>query len=60
MCSSDLACGACVQAISDAVRGLDSTAQIDADTTTKLVKIETDRDRGELEKAIAAAGYTIA
>jgi len=56
----DMACSSCATAIANAVRSLDSGAQIEADPDTKTVKIDTSRAKTEVEQAIVAAGYTIA
>jgi copper chaperone len=56
---TDLACGACADTISQAIRAIDPQAQIVADPQTKLVKIDSNLPATTLESTIAAAGYTI-
>jgi copper chaperone len=56
----DMACGACVKAITQAVAVIDTAATVEADLKTKWVTIETQVDEASLKVAIAAAGYTIA
>ncbi|MEM9274910.1 MAG: heavy-metal-associated domain-containing protein [Cyanobacteria bacterium P01_F01_bin.143] len=53
----DMACGACVQAITEAVIALDSDAIVTADAQTKQVTVETQASESSIRNAIAAAGY---
>jgi copper chaperone len=55
----DLACGACADKISQAIRSLDPQAQITANPQTKLVQIESALPVTTLSTTITAAGYTI-
>ena len=57
---SDMACSACVDTITEAVKALDTTAVVEADTQTKQVNITTTAAQAMVKEAIAAAGYTIA
>jgi copper chaperone len=54
----DMACSACVSTITQAIHALDPSAQVQADTTTKLVIIETLLSGDEVQQAIQQAGYT--
>lgn len=56
----DLACGACVQAVTQAVYDVDAEAQVTADTKTKQVSIVTDAVEAAVKDAITTAGYTVA
>lgn len=56
----DMACSACVESITKAIKDIDSTASVNADLTTKAVNIDTKASDSSLREAIAAAGYTIA
>lgn len=56
----DMACSACVSTITEAVKAIDSSAIVEADPKTKLVKIETAESETAVKSAIAQAGYTIA
>ncbi len=56
---SDLACSACVDKISQAIRAIDPQAKIAADPSTKLVQIESDLPVMTLQKAIVDTGYTV-
>jgi copper chaperone len=55
----DMACGACADAITQAVHTLDQTATVQADTGTKRVIIQTTAAPPEVTAAITAAGYTV-
>ncbi|MBC6434569.1 heavy-metal-associated domain-containing protein [Nostoc sp. HG1] len=57
---SDMACSACVKTITQAITAIDPSAQVEADTKTKRVNIETQKSETEVKQAIAAAGYTVA
>lgn len=54
-----MACSACADTITKAVKALDASATIQADLTTKLVSITTTQAKSEIEGAIAAAGYAV-
>jgi copper chaperone len=54
-----MACGACVDKISQAINSLDPQAIIIANSLTKLVQIESEIPVVNLETAIVAAGYTV-
>ena len=56
----DLACGACVDTISQAIHAIDPQAKIVASPQTKLVQIESELPVMTLQTTIIAAGYTIA
>jgi len=55
-----MACGACVKTITNAVKSVDQTAQIEADPKTKQVAVETDSSEAAVKEAIEGAGYAIA
>ena len=52
----DMDCGACVRAITDAVHRQDSGATVQADLTTKRVRIN---GTGDFAAAIESAGFTV-
>ncbi len=54
----DLACSGCVDSVTAAIQGLDSTAQITADLKTKAVTIQTQAPEPQIRVAIVQAGYT--
>ncbi|NEQ34681.1 MAG: heavy-metal-associated domain-containing protein [Leptolyngbya sp. SIO4C5] len=55
-----MACAACAETITQAVHQVDPNAQVEADPTTKLVKINTVASNAAITEAIAMAGYPIA
>ncbi len=55
-----IACSACVNTVTKAVKTVDPTAKVEADTKTKLVNIETQQSETAIKEAIAAAGYPAA
>lgn len=58
---SDLACSACVDTVTKAIQAIDTTAQVNADPTTKQVEVTTNASEAEIIKqAIVDAGYTVA
>ena len=56
----NMACSACSETITQAVKAIDSTATVHADPKTKLVNIETQQSEAAVKAAIVAAGYTVA
>lgn len=52
-----MACGGCAKTITDAIKAIDNSAKIEADTIAKTVKVETSASSAEIGKALAAAGY---
>jgi copper chaperone len=56
----DLACGACVDTITQAINTVDPDAKIVANSQTKFVKIESEIPVMTLEATIVSAGYTVA
>lgn len=55
-----LACSACVNTITKAVKTVDPNAVVQAEPKTKLVLVETQADQTAIKEAIAAAGYPAA
>lgn len=56
----DLACGSCVQAVTQAIHNVDAEAQVTADTETKQVSIVTEAVETAVKDAITTAGFTVA
>lgn len=52
-----IACAACVNTVTKAVKSVDTTAKVEANTKTKMVSIETQQSEAEIKNAIAQAGY---
>lgn len=55
-----IACAACVDTVIKAVKSIDATANVDVDTKTKVVNIQTQQSEAEIKQAIAAVGYPVA
>lgn len=56
----NMACSACGETITKAVKAVDPTATVQADPKTKLVAINTQASEGAVREAITNAGYTVA
>jgi copper chaperone len=56
----NMACSACGDTITEAIKAIDSTATVQADPKTKQVSVETQQSKTAVKKAIADAGYTVA
>jgi copper chaperone len=56
----NLACSACGETITKAIRAIDPTATVQTDPKTKLVNIETQASQAAVKEAITAAGYSVA
>lgn len=55
----NMACSACSDTITQAVRAIDPTAKVEADPKTKQVTIETQQPEATVKNAIVAAGYAV-
>jgi copper chaperone len=55
-----MACSACGETITKAVKSVDPSATVRAEPKTKLVEVETQASETTIAQAIAAAGYPIA
>ena len=56
----NMACSACGNTITKAIKAIDPTATVQADPKTKQVSIETQTTETNIKQAITDAGYTIA
>jgi copper chaperone len=56
----NMACSACADTITKAVKAIDPAAQINADPKLKQVNIDTQANETAIREAISGAGYTIA
>lgn len=52
-----MACSACANNITNAVKAVDAYAIVEADTKTKLVNVETQASESTIKEALTAAGY---
>ena len=55
-----LACSGCVNTLTKAIKAVDYNATVQAEPKTKLVSVETQASKTEIEEAIAAVGYPAA
>ncbi|OWY65537.1 heavy metal transporter [cyanobacterium TDX16] len=55
-----LACGACINTVTQAIQSIDATAKVEADAKTKIVIIDTQHSEAEIKVAIASVGYPAA
>lgn len=56
----NMACSACGETITKAIKAIDPVATVQADPKTKLVNIETQASETAVTEAIKSAGYTVA
>ncbi|OKH35876.1 heavy metal transporter [[Phormidium ambiguum] IAM M-71] len=54
-----MACSACSDTITKAIKTVDPNAVVQADPKTKLVNVETEKPEMEIREAIASAGYPV-
>ena len=55
----NIACSACVNAVTVAIKSVDSTAIVEADTKTKIVDVQTQQPEDKIKQVLADAGYPI-
>jgi copper chaperone len=56
----NMACSACGETITQAIKAVDSSAMVQTDPKTKLVNIETQASEVAIKQAITIAGYSVA
>jgi copper chaperone len=56
---SSIACGACAEAVTNAIKNQIPDAQVTVDVPTKVVTIETTASESEIKNAIAGAGHEV-
>ncbi|MDJ0697546.1 MAG: heavy-metal-associated domain-containing protein [Cyanobacteria bacterium J06639_18] len=56
----DIACSACVSAVTDAIKSFDSSATVEADPKTKIVNVQTQQPEDKIKQVLANAGYPAA
>ena len=57
---TNMACGHCANAISEALKALDANAQVVVDLDKKTVSVQSCAEEGALRAAIVGAGYEVA
>jgi copper chaperone len=55
----DIHCDACVRSMTSAVHDLDQQATLQADLTSKLVRVETTAETEAVAEALRDAGFTV-
>jgi copper chaperone len=55
----NMACSACGETITKAIKAIDPAATVKTDPKTKLVEIETQASFETIAQAITTAGYTV-
>ncbi|MBD9485569.1 heavy-metal-associated domain-containing protein [Pseudomonas sp. PDM14] len=55
---SGMSCGHCVRAITQAIRALDATAEVQVDLGASEVRVASRLDAEQLQQAIRAQGYS--
>jgi copper chaperone len=55
-----IACSACVNTVSKAIKSVDANATVEADTKTKIVKVQSQQSEEKIKETIAKAGYPAA
>ncbi|MGG6264349.1 heavy-metal-associated domain-containing protein [Leptolyngbya sp. AN03gr2] len=56
----NMACSACSETITSAIKAIDPTATVSADPKTKQVNVETQASENRVKEAVTNAGYTVA
>lgn len=56
----NMACSACSDTITTAIKSIDPNATVQADPKTKLVNVETQASEASVKQAVTDAGYTVA
>ena len=56
----NMACSACGETITKAIKAIDPVATVQTDSKTKLVEVDTQVSEAEILQAITEAGYTVA
>jgi copper chaperone len=56
----NMACSACGETITQAVKAIDPTTTVSADPKTKLVNVKTQASESAIRQAVTDAGYTVA
>lgn len=56
----NMACSACGETITEAIKAIDPNASVKTDPKTKLVSVETQASEVAIKEAITTAGYSVA
>ena len=55
-----IACSACVNTVTKAIKTVDANATVEADTKTKIVNVQSQQSEDKIKEIIAEAGYPAA
>ncbi|MEL6461554.1 MAG: heavy-metal-associated domain-containing protein [Cyanobacteria bacterium J06636_27] len=55
-----IACSACVNTVTKAIKSIDANATVDADTKTKIVNVQSQQPEDKIKEIIADARYSAA
>ncbi|MBV6627823.1 MAG: heavy-metal-associated domain-containing protein [Rivularia sp. (in: Bacteria)] len=55
-----IACSACVNTVTKAIKSVDANATVEADTKTKIVNVQSQQSENKIKEIIAKAGYPAA
>ncbi|MBB3222099.1 heavy-metal-associated domain-containing protein [Pseudoduganella umbonata] len=53
-------CGGCASSVKRSVQGVDSSAKVDIDLSSRTVRVDTEVDIDKVKAAIIEAGYPVA
>lgn len=56
---SDMSCGHCVRAITQAIKTLDASAEVEVNLASGLVQVSDGLDREQVQAAIREEGYSV-
>ena len=56
---SGMTCGSCVKSITNAIKALDTSAQVNVDLSTQKIKVDSKKEQLEIQSSIEEAGYEI-
>lgn len=56
---SGMSCGHCVRAITQAIKALDASAEVEVDLASGLVQVSDGLDREQVQAAIREGGYSV-
>lgn len=55
----DIACSACVDAVTKAIQSVDAIATVEADIATKIVTVQTQVSEEKIRQVLDKAGYPV-
>ncbi len=56
---SGMTCGGCVKSVTNALKSLDSKAEVNVDLNSQKINIVSDKTKEEINSAIEEAGFTV-